>query len=104
MTLRAALLTLPLIAAACGAKLAGPGEPCQTTADCQDGLECHLHDGGFAVLFGVVEFVDDLPKLAFRLLDEAVHAVAGVQQEGDLHQGLVIVDGAVFDFVTCCQK
>ena len=45
MTLRAALLTLPLIAAACGAKLAGPGEPCQTTADCQDGLECHLHDG-----------------------------------------------------------
>lgn len=34
---------------------------------------------------GVLEGVHDVPELAAGLIDEAVHAVGGVQQQGDLH-------------------
>ena len=58
-------------------------------------IEGNLHDGRFIALLRVVELVDDFPELAFRLFDEAVHAVAGVQQDGDLHQRFVVADGFV---------
>lgn len=45
MKLHPSLLALPLVLAACGGGLSGPGEPCETIADCEEGLECHLHDG-----------------------------------------------------------
>ena len=37
-----------------------------------------------AIAAGVDEGVDDFPKLGFRLIDQAVHAVGGVEQQGDL--------------------
>jgi hypothetical protein len=36
------LLSVSLVA--CGG-LAGEGEACEVTADCEDGLECHAEDG-----------------------------------------------------------
>ena len=32
------------------------------------------------------EFIHDRPELGFRLIDQSVHTVAGVQQQGQLHR------------------
>jgi hypothetical protein len=40
------------------------------------------------ILLRFGEFVDDAPELAFGLFDEALHAAAGVEQDGDLHERL----------------
>jgi len=42
-----------------------------------------------AVDAGCDELVDDLPELAFGLVDQAVHRVAGVEQQGELNLRLV---------------
>ncbi len=47
-----------------------------------------LHLRRDAVLPRLDEFVADLPELALRLFDQALHAAAGVQQDGDLHERL----------------
>lgn len=44
---RFTLLLAPMLflGACADGSLAGPGEACETEADCEEGLECHLHDG-----------------------------------------------------------
>jgi len=38
------LIVPVLFLVACGGA-AGEGEACEVTADCEEGLECHMHDG-----------------------------------------------------------
>jgi hypothetical protein len=38
-------LTFSLMMIGCGSQLGGIGDPCEVNADCEEGLECHLHDG-----------------------------------------------------------
>lgn len=37
------LIPALFLLAACGSSLAGDGEACETTADCEEGLECMDH-------------------------------------------------------------
>lgn len=64
-------------------------------------VEGDLDDGDFIPLFGVVEFIDDFPELAFGLLNEAVHAVTGIQEDGNLDEGLIVTEGIVRDGFGC---
>ncbi len=57
-------------------------------------------DGWFAVAVGSDEGVDDFPELGFCLVDEAVHAVGGVEEEGDL-DAIFCVDGWGIDDGFC---
>src|SRR5258705_2737153 len=50
--------------------------------------ERHLQLRPHAVVTRGDELVDDFPDLAFGLLDKAVHTVAGIEQERDLHHRL----------------
>ena len=53
-------------------------------------IQGDLDERCLAVPFCVDEGVDDLPKLGFRLIDQAVHAVRGIEQDGDLDPVLVL--------------
>ena len=51
-----------------------------------------------AVLLRLDEFVADLPELTLGLLDQAIHAVAGVEEDGDLHEWLLVLVRRWFRF------
>ena len=51
-------------------------------------IEGHLDLGLPALLLGEDELIDDRPQFRPRLVDQARHAPTGVQQNGDLDQGL----------------
>ena len=58
----------------------------------------HLEFGSFAVLFGIDELIDDLPKLALGLFDQAIHGTARVEEDGELD------DGRGFGFCGCGRR
>ena len=51
-------------------------------------IECDLHLRRNALLLCLNEFVTNLPQLTFGLFDQAIHAVAGIEQDRNLDQRL----------------